>query len=188
MANLFTDAVTLFTLWLFASQITACSVVMAQDDPLGNQQDVVPNDGLIGPESRRVESKQPAAKPKASSASAVAPTAPKDPLLFESGPTRVKFSLDAVFQQSGVTGSWWNLSEQFAPDAGYKLDRAWAESWVKPGVRLDTKATEWLTLYSGVSYVGSGNIGEDVFEQGYRGLWGVEDAYLGARFQLPDED
>ncbi|MCA9169345.1 MAG: hypothetical protein KDB23_16840 [Planctomycetales bacterium] len=117
-----------------------------------------------------------------------APATPKDPLLFESGSTRVKYSLDAVFQQSGVTGSWWNLSEQFAPDAGYKVDRAWAETWIKPGIRVDTSATNWLTLYGGVSYVGSGNIGEDVFEQGNRGLWGVEDAYLGARFQLPDEE
>ena len=121
-------------------------------------------------------------------ASPAAPTAPPDPLLFESGPTRVKFSLDAVLQQSGVTGSWWNLSEQFAPDAGYKADRAWAEAWIKPGIRVDTSTTEWLTLYSGVSYVGSGNIGEDVFEQGNRGLWSVEDAYLGAQFRRPDEE
>lgn len=119
--------------------------------------------------------------------SSVPPATPRDPLLFESGPTRVKFSLDAVFQQSGVTGSWWNLSEPFAPDAGYKLDRAWAETWVKPGVRIDTAATDWLSLYAGVSYVGSGNLGEDVFEQGNRGQWAVEDAYLGTKIFLEDE-
>lgn len=116
------------------------------------------------------------------------PSAPNDPLLIESGSTRVKFSLDAVFQQSGVTGSWWNLSEKFAPDAGYKLDRGWAETWIKPGVRIDTAMSDELSLYAGVSYVGSGNIGQDVFEQGYRGYWGVEDAYIGTRFQLPDEE
>lgn len=115
------------------------------------------------------------------------PAAPRDPWLWESGPTRVKFSLDAVFQQSGVTGSWWNLSAQFAPDTAYKPDRAWAESWIKPGLRAETTPTEWLTLYSGASYVGSGNIGQDVFEQGNRGLWAVEDAYLGAQYRLPDE-
>jgi hypothetical protein len=53
---------------------------------------------------------------------------PPDPLLFQAGPNRVKFSLDAVTQLSGVTGSWWNLSERFAPDANYKTDRAWAEA------------------------------------------------------------
>jgi hypothetical protein len=131
---------------------------------------------------------QPLAQtPLSQSAPAAAPVAPKDPLLFESGPTRVKFSLDGVLQQSGVTGSWWNLSEQFAPDANYKVDRAWAESWIKPGVRVDTSAADWVTVYSGVSYVGSSNLGKDVFEQGNRGLWAIEDAYLGARIPLPDE-
>lgn len=115
-----------------------------------------------------------------------APSPPRDPLLFESGPVRIKFGLDAVLQQSGVTGSWWNLSEQFAPDANYKLDRAWAETWIKPGFRMDAKASEWLSLYSGVSYVGSGNIGKDVFEQGNQGMWSVEDAVLGARMQSSD--
>ncbi len=36
-------------------------------------------------------------------------------------------------------------------------------------------------LYSGLSYVGSGNIGRDVFEQGNRGLYAIEDGYLGLR-------
>lgn len=112
---------------------------------------------------------------------------PPDPLLFQAGPNRVKFSLDAVTQLSGVTGSWWNLSERFAPDANYKTDRAWAEAWIKPGVRVDTAATDWLTLYAGLSYVGSENIGEDVFEQGNRGLWAIEDGYLGTRYRLRDE-
>jgi hypothetical protein len=114
------------------------------------------------------------------------PAAPPDPLLFQSGPARIKVSLDAVAQQSGVTGSWWNLSEQFAPDAGYRPDRAWAEMWIKPGIRADVATSEWLAVYSGVSYVGSGNLGEDVFEQGNRGQWSVEDAFLGARWGTPD--
>ena len=121
------------------------------------------------------------------SAASTAAATPRDPLLFESGPTRVKVSIDGVLQQSGVTGSWWNLSQQFAPDAAYKTDRAWAESWIKPGIRVDTAAKEWLSFYSGLSYVGSGNIGEDVFEQGNRGLWAVEDAYLGTRYTFPNE-
>lgn len=115
------------------------------------------------------------------------PAPPADPLLFISGPNRVKLSLDAVTQLSGVTGSWWNLSDKYAPDSGYKPDRAWVETWIKPGIRLDTSVTDALTLYSGVSYVGSGNIGKDVFEQGNRGLWAVEDAYLGTRYLFPNQ-
>lgn len=129
----------------------------------------------------------PAAVSTPAPSSAPVAISPADPLLFQSGRTRVKVSLDAVFQQSGVTGSWWNLSGRFAPDAGYKLDRPWAETWIKPGIRVDTSANDWLSIYSGVSYVGSGNIGEDVFEQGNRGLWAVEDAYLGSRMTLPDD-
>ena len=34
---------------------------------------------------------------------------------------------------------------------------------------------------SGLSYVGSGNIGRDVFEQGNRGLYAIEDGYFGIR-------
>lgn len=138
----------------------------------------------------------PSALPNAPTDSAATPAANEaadnsrasgDRLLFESDRARIKFSMDAVLQQSGVTGSWWNLSEQFAPEAGYKLDRAWAESWIKPGVRVDLNASDRLALYAGLSYVGSGNIGRDVFEQGNRGLVSVEDAYLGARYELRDE-
>lgn len=124
--------------------------------------------------------------------SVVSAPAPKqdavaDRLLFESDQARVKFNVDAVLQQSGVTGSWWNLSGSFAPEADYKLDRAWAESWIKPGVRVDFNTDDRLSLYAGLSYVGSGNIGRDVFEQGNRGLVSVEDAYLGMRYKLPDD-
>lgn len=186
--------------WMVTSFLPVC-VIMAQvlssqladaeeewSIHTGDNQLVVAQDSIAS--SGDVTNANPSAAPISASepATKAAPAIPKDPLLFESGPTRVKFSLDAVFQQSGVTGSWWNLSEQFAPDAGYKLDRGWAESWIKPGVRIDTSVTDDVTLYSGVSYVGSGNIGEDVFEQGYRGYWGVEDAYLGARIQLPNEE
>lgn len=147
-------------------------ILNVPDASIFNADSINPNEAAIG---------SPAPE------SSVAPPPPRDPLLFESGPTRVKLSLDAVLQQSGVTGSWWNLSDQFAPDAGYKADRAWAETWIKPGIRLDTSPTQRLNFYSGVSYVGSGNIGEDVFEQGNRGLWSVEDAYLGARLGGADE-
>jgi hypothetical protein len=51
---------------------------------------------------------------------------------------------------------------------------------------VDTQTSDRLTPYAGVSYVGSGNIGEDVFEQGNQGLWSIEDGYLGARLQLPE--
>lgn len=103
------------------------------------------------------------------------------PVAFANDRVTVKFSVAGVAQSSGVTGSWWNLSETFAPSANYKPDRAWGELWIKPGMTTDLRLSEEVQLYSGLSYVGSGNIGRDVFEQGNRGLYAIEDGYLGAR-------
>jgi hypothetical protein len=109
------------------------------------------------------------------------PSATKDPLLFESDKVRVKLSVSGLAQAVGGTGSWWNLSQQFAPDQNYKPDRAWGEMWIKPGITTDLRFSDEVTAYSGMSYVGSGNIGNDVFEQGNRGLYSIEDAYFGTR-------
>ncbi len=107
--------------------------------------------------------------------------APQDPLAFSNDRVKVKFAVSGVAQVSGVTGSWWNLSETFAPSAQYKPDRAWGELWIKPGVTSELMLSEEARVYSGLSYVGSGNIGRDVFEQGNRGLYAIEDGYLGLR-------
>lgn len=108
-------------------------------------------------------------------------SAPKDPLAYSNDRVKVKFSIAGVAQVNGVTGSWWNLSDTFAPSAKYKPDRAWGESWIKPGVTTEFLLQDSARLYSGLSYVGSGNIGRDVFEQGNQGLFAIEDGYLGVR-------
>ncbi|MFN7840858.1 MAG: hypothetical protein ACK5N9_03960, partial [Pirellula sp.] len=116
-------------------------------------------------------------------AAVVTPTAnvPRDPLAYANERVKVKASIAGVAQASGVTGSWWNLSETFAPSANYEPDRAWGELWIRPGVTTDFNFSDSIQLYSGLSYVGSGNIGRDVFEQGNRGLYAIEDGYLGVR-------
>lgn len=117
-----------------------------------------------------------------SSAPPAAPAPPADPLLFQNGPLRVKLGFDATVQPTWAVDSWWQLSQRFAPDANYRADRLWTEGWLKPGVRTDLSVNDRLAVYSGVSYVASGNVGKDLFEQGNRGLWAVEDAYFGARY------
>ncbi len=102
-------------------------------------------------------------------------------MAFSNDRVKVKFAVAGVAQASGVTGSWWNLSETFAPSAHYKPDRAWGEMWLRPGVTTELMLSDAAQLYSGLSYVGSGNIGRDVFEQGNRGLYAIEDGYLGLR-------
>jgi len=107
--------------------------------------------------------------------------AAEDPLAYSNDRVKVKVSVAGVAQANGVTGSWWNLSDTFAPSANYKPDRAWGESWIKPGITTELLLHDTYRLYSGLSYVGSGNIGRDVFEQGNRGLFAIEDGYLGVR-------
>ncbi len=108
-------------------------------------------------------------------------TTPRDPLAYSNERVNVKVSVAGVAQANGVTGSWWGLSESFAPSANYKMDRAWGELWLKPGVNTDFILSDTVQLYTGLSYVGSGNLGRDVFEQGNRGLYAIEDGYLGVR-------
>lgn len=105
----------------------------------------------------------------------------EDPLAYSNDRVKVKVSMAGVAQANGVTGSWWNLSDTFAPSANYKPERAWGESWIKPGVTTEFLLNDFARLCSGLSYVGSGNIGRDVFEQGNRGLFAIEDGYLGLR-------
>ncbi|MGL4422891.1 MAG: hypothetical protein ACRCZF_19645, partial [Gemmataceae bacterium] len=125
-----------------------------------------------------IESPVPAAEP----AAPAPPATPPDPLLFQSGPLRVKLGLEGTLQPSSAVNSWWLLSQRFAPDANYAPDRLWTEGWFKPSLRTDLSIQDRLSIYSGLSYVASGNLGQDVFEQGYRGIWGVEDAYFGVRY------
>ncbi len=85
-----------------------------------------------------------------------APSATQDPLAYSNDRVKVKVSIAGVAQASGVTGSWWNLSDTFAPSANYKPDRAWGESWIKPGVTTEFRLNDTAHIYSGLSYVGSG--------------------------------
>ncbi len=63
--------------------------------------------------------------------------AAQDPLSYSNEHFKVKVGIAGVAQASGVTGSWWNLSEAFAPSAQYKPDRAWGEFGIKPGVTTE---------------------------------------------------
>jgi len=137
-------------------------------------------DGSNGVSAVQATPPAPAADP--------APTLPPDPLSISNERLKIKFGLGGVFQTSGVLGSWWNLSQQYAPDTAYNPDRVWGESWLKPSMNSEFSIDPSVSLYSGVSYVGSGNIGRDVFEQGNRGIFAVEDAFLGARLGNSPED
>lgn len=146
--------------------------------------------GVIGASAQSDDGKAEAAGGAEATADAgtAATQPPADPLSVTTERLRLKFGLSGVMQSNGVLGSWWNLSESFAPDENYNPDRAWGELWIKPAVTSDFTLNSSTTLYSGLSYVGSGNVGYDVFEQGNRGLFAVEDAYFGSRIGSSPED
>ncbi len=75
-------------------------------------------------------------------------TTPRDPLAYSNERVNVKVSVAGVAQANGVTGSWWGLSESFAPSANYKMDRAWGELWLKPGVNTDFILSDTVQLYT----------------------------------------
>lgn len=160
----------------------------ASQDPLVSESPGVVKSAEVTPPTPEASSALEESTATELDPAAMGGAAPPDPLSVTTDRLRVKFSLSGVMQTSGVLGSWWNLSEQFAPDAGYQTDRAWGEAWIKPGVTVDYALNDSVAVYSGLSYVGSGNIGLDVFEQGNRGIYAVEDAYLGSRLGSSPED
>jgi hypothetical protein len=111
----------------------------------------------------------------------------KDPWSLSGENGNIKFSLSGVAQPCVGIGSWWNLSEQYAPDSAYNPDLIWTEVWLKPGITASLQVDPSLSIYSGLSYVGSGNIGTDVFDQGNRGIFAIEDGYMGMKFTPTSE-
>lgn len=157
---------------LFSLAVSLLGIVIFQGTAASN---------VLGQESdhdRDVESSLSESLPATPSSPS---TTVRDPLAYSNDRVNVKVSIAGVAQASGVTGSWWNLSDTFAPSANYKPDRAWGETWIKPGVTSEFRMHDAAQFYSGLSYVGSANIGRDVFEQGNRGLYAIEDGYLGLR-------
>lgn len=147
------------------------------------QQDPLPIDSATDSSQTSLDS-----IPDPGTATIPTPAEPADPLSASTDRMRLKFGLSGLSQASGVLGSWWNLSEQYAPDAAYNPDRVWSELWIKPSVTSDLSLADELALYSGLSYVGSGTIGFDVFEQGNQGVFVIEDGYFGSRLGASAEE
>ncbi|MEM9139390.1 MAG: alginate export family protein [Pseudomonadota bacterium] len=79
---------------------------------------------------------------------------------------------------------FWNLSETFAPQAGFDPDADWLELYVKPGVSFTFDADEGVTLYGKASAVASYTWGTDPFDARNTGRATWEEGYLGLRTDL----
>ncbi|MFN9312394.1 MAG: hypothetical protein ACK5WB_01490, partial [Phycisphaerales bacterium] len=113
---------------------------------------------------------------------------PTDPLLFKQGPWTIKLGLFAGSQIVAENNAFWGLSDAFAPTANYSKDRVWNEAWLVPSVRVDYAASQTLGLYAGLAAAATGNVGRDIFEQGYSGRVSLESAFAGVRIGADKSD
>jgi hypothetical protein len=95
----------------------------------------------------------------------------------------VTFSLDGSVQLTNERNAFWGLGQQFAPTAGYPRSQTWLEVFIHPGLKAQIPLGGGLTGYGGVSLLGTGTLGEDVFQVKDTGRLLVESAFGGLRGQ-----
>lgn len=114
-----------------------------------------------------------AAQAEAAAQPAAAPT---DPLRFPLGAGSLKLSIEAGAQLVLEKNAFWNLSDSFAPDAGFAADQVFGEGYLKAGA-VFTQTGEFLNVEAGLSVVASQTLGRDVFDSRNEGAVLLENAY-----------
>ena len=87
------------------------------------------------------------------------------------------FSVEIGVQYAIESNLFWNLSDTFAPTAGFDPDRDWWEGYVEPGVTF-SRDIEGGTLRGGLSGVLSGTGSADPYDFSDIGRATLETAYL----------
>lgn len=108
-------------------------------------------------------------------------------VLAEDGPITVRGHLQGGANAVAETNLFWNLSDAFAPQAGFDPDTQWLEFYVKPGVSFTTNGDGPVTVYGKVSGVASYTEGTDGFDFRNQGAITLEEAYLGLKFAAGDD-
>jgi hypothetical protein len=88
--------------------------------------------------------------------------------------------------QAGVNGVverklFWNLAATTTPATAYDPDKAWLESYIKPGLGFERTLAGDATLFGKLSAVASYTSGTDAFEGRNTGATTLEEAHLGVR-------
>jgi hypothetical protein len=111
---------------------------------------------------------------------------PADPLRFESPDGFITFGLMGGVQIVTESRSFWNLARSLAPGAGFNPTMSWGEGYLKPSLTFERRLGAGLSLYGGLSAIGSATLGRDVFDSRDQGHIGLEEAYAGLRFGEPE--
>lgn len=108
----------------------------------------------------------------------------RDPMVIaDKGPITLRAHLQGGTNAVAETNLFWNLSDTFAPEAGFDPDTQWLELYVKPGLSFATNGDGPLSVYGKLSAVASYTQGTDAFDATDQGVILFEEAYLGIRTQ-----
>lgn len=118
----------------------------------------------------------------AGTASAQSPAAAADPLRFEGEDGWVKLGLMAGWQIVTQDQAFWNLARALDPASAYRPSMSWGEAYVKPSLLFERRLSPSLAVYGGLSVIGSGSLGRDVFDSRNQGFVGLEEGYVGLRY------
>lgn len=106
----------------------------------------------------------------------------QDPMvLVDDGSVTVRTHLQGGANAVAETNLFFNLSDTFAPDAGFDPDTQWLELYFKPGVSFETNDENGFSIYGKVSAVAAYTEGTDAFDSNDQGAVLFEEAYLGLR-------
>lgn len=108
---------------------------------------------------------------------------PQDPLRFPFAGGSVKVDVEIGAQVVTEKDAFWNLSESFAPGAGFAPDMTFGEAYLKTGV-VFTRTLEAAKLEAGLSAVASQTFGEDVFASRGEGDIELENAYASVELAI----
>ena len=107
-------------------------------------------------------------------------------LIYRDNGLTLRWHLQAGINAVSESNLFWNFANTVAPGSGYKSDKSWLETYVKPGLSFEQSLQGGSVLYGKVSAVSSYTVGTDAYETGDTGRTTLEEAYVGFRTGDPE--
>lgn len=109
-------------------------------------------------------------------------------LLYDQNGTTIRATLQFGANLVSEANLFWNLSEGAAPSSGFNPDATWLEVYVEPGLSFSSALANGSEIFGRVSAVGSYTSGTDAFDTGDTGRITLEEAFIGYRMPLFDDN
>jgi hypothetical protein len=85
--------------------------------------------------------------------------------IAEDRPEGLTFGVEIGAQWVAEDKAFWLLSDTFAVGTPFESSPNWGEGYVKPYLTFSTELDNGMTVFSGASFIASGTLGTDVFDQ-----------------------